>query len=76
MITIAEAPSHRIDRRVYGQFAEHLGRCIYEGLWVGADSEHPEQERHPHATSSRRSARSRCPSCAGRADASPTSTTG
>ena len=36
MITIAEAPSHLIDRRVYGQFAEHLGRCIYEGLWVGA----------------------------------------
>jgi LacI family transcriptional regulator len=25
MITIAETPSHRIDRRVYGQFAEHLG---------------------------------------------------
>lgn len=38
MITIADAPSHRIDRRVYGQFAEHLGRCIYEGVWVGADS--------------------------------------
>ena len=38
MITIAETPSHHIDRRVYGQFAEHLGRCIYEGLWVGADS--------------------------------------
>ncbi len=38
MITIAEAPSHLIDRRVYGQFAEHLGRCIYEGVWVGVDS--------------------------------------
>ncbi|WP_457101964.1 alpha-N-arabinofuranosidase [Microbacterium sp. P5_E9] len=38
MITIAEAPSHHIDRRVYGQFAEHLGRCVYEGLWVGSDS--------------------------------------
>ena len=22
---------------VYGHFAEHLGRCIYEGLWVGDD---------------------------------------
>ena len=42
MITIAEAPSHRIDRRVYGQFAEHLGRCIYEGLWVGRGFRHPE----------------------------------
>ena len=34
----ASASTHRIDRRVYGQFAEHLGRCIYEGVWVGADS--------------------------------------
>jgi alpha-L-arabinofuranosidase len=42
MITIAtDAASHHIDRRVYGQFAEHLGRCIYEGLWVGRDSDIP-----------------------------------
>lgn len=41
MITIADGPSHRIDRRVYGQFAEHLGRCIYEGVWVGEDSDIP-----------------------------------
>lgn len=27
-----------IDRNVYGHFAEHLGRCIYEGIWVGEDS--------------------------------------
>ena len=26
---------------IYGQFAEHLGRCIYEGIWVGPDSEIP-----------------------------------
>jgi alpha-L-arabinofuranosidase len=26
---------------IYGQFAEHLGHCIYEGLWVGEDSEIP-----------------------------------
>jgi len=32
------ADSHTIDRRIYGQFAEHLGRCVYEGLWVGRDS--------------------------------------
>ena len=30
-----------ISRYIYGQFAEHLGRCIYEGVWVGADSEIP-----------------------------------
>jgi alpha-L-arabinofuranosidase len=23
---------------IYGHFAEHLGRCIYEGLWVGEES--------------------------------------
>lgn len=27
-----------INRNIYGHFAEHLGRCIYEGLWVGPDS--------------------------------------
>lgn len=32
------AATHRIDRRIYGQFAEHLGRSIYEGVWVGAES--------------------------------------
>ena len=26
---------------IYGQFAEHLGRCIYEGIWVGQDSPIP-----------------------------------
>lgn len=26
---------------VYGHFAEHLGRCIYEGFWVGEDSDIP-----------------------------------
>ncbi|WP_138495625.1 alpha-N-arabinofuranosidase [Paenibacillus pinistramenti] len=30
-----------ISRYLYGQFAEHLGRCIYEGLWVGEDSPIP-----------------------------------
>ena len=31
----------RISRHIYGHFAEHLGRCIYEGIWVGADSTIP-----------------------------------
>ena len=26
---------------IYGQFAEHLGRCIYGGIWVGEDSNIP-----------------------------------
>jgi len=28
----------RISPEIYGHFAEHLGRCIYEGFWVGEDS--------------------------------------
>ncbi|HEY4232178.1 MAG TPA: alpha-L-arabinofuranosidase C-terminal domain-containing protein [Lacipirellulaceae bacterium] len=27
----------KISRHIYGQFAEHLGRCIYDGFWVGND---------------------------------------
>lgn len=30
-----------IDRNIYGHFSEHLGRCIYEGYWVGEDSPIP-----------------------------------
>jgi alpha-N-arabinofuranosidase len=30
-----------IDRNLFGQFAEHLGKGIYEGVWVGPDSPIP-----------------------------------
>ena len=30
-----------IPKEIYGQFSEHLGRCIYGGLWVGKDSNIP-----------------------------------
>lgn len=30
-----------VNRNVFGHFAEHLGRCVYEGLWVGEDSPIP-----------------------------------
>jgi len=30
-----------ISRFIYGHFAEHLGRCIYDGIWVGEDSPIP-----------------------------------
>jgi len=35
----SDAPT--VNPNVYGHFAEHLGRCIYEGFWVGEDSEIP-----------------------------------
>ncbi len=31
----------KIDRNLFGQFAEHLGTGIYEGIWVGPDSPIP-----------------------------------
>src|SRR4051812_8538694 len=37
----AQSPGPIIDRHIYGQFAEHLGRGIYEGIWVGENSKIP-----------------------------------
>ena len=30
-----------IEPEVYGHFSEHLGRCIYQGIFVGEDSDIP-----------------------------------
>ena len=30
-----------IKKEIYGHFSEHLGRCIYEGIFVGEDSDIP-----------------------------------
>ena len=30
-----------ISKDIYGHFSEHLGRCIYDGLYVGEDSPIP-----------------------------------
>ena len=40
-IVHADQPGAKIDRHIYGQFAEHLGRGIYEGVWVGEHSSIP-----------------------------------
>jgi alpha-L-arabinofuranosidase len=37
----ADQPGAKIDRHLYGQFAEHLGRGIEEGVWVGEHSQIP-----------------------------------
>lgn len=29
---------NKINKEIYGHFSEHLGRCIYEGIYVGEDS--------------------------------------
>lgn len=38
LMIAADKPGAEISRDIYGQFSEHLGRCIYEGIWVGEDS--------------------------------------
>ncbi|WP_421888927.1 alpha-N-arabinofuranosidase [Marinoscillum sp.] len=39
VIINADQGKHQISRHIYGHFAEHLGRCIYDGFYVGADNE-------------------------------------
>ncbi|MGE5814147.1 MAG: alpha-N-arabinofuranosidase, partial [Acidobacteriota bacterium] len=37
----ADTPGPIVNRNIYGHFAEHLGRGIYEGIWVGPESPIP-----------------------------------
>ncbi|MBO3800071.1 MAG: alpha-N-arabinofuranosidase [Candidatus Brockarchaeota archaeon] len=43
---LVDATTHigALDRRCYGQFIEHLGECIYGGIWVGKDSKIPNEK--------------------------------
>jgi alpha-N-arabinofuranosidase len=41
LIIDTDQPGPTISKHIYGHFAEHLGRCIYEGIWVGEDSAIP-----------------------------------
>ncbi len=72
----ADQSGPKIDRHIFGQFAEHLGRGIEEGVWVGEHSSIPNvrglsQRRHRSACAS-----CMCRWCAGQAAASRTNTTG
>ncbi len=41
-ITInADLGNEIISKHIYGHFSEHLGHCIYEGYWVGEESQIP-----------------------------------
>lgn len=40
LVNALDKKSH-INREIYGHFSEHLGRCIYNGIYVGEDSEIP-----------------------------------
>lgn len=40
-LKLDEANGTIIPKEIYGQFSEHLGSCIYGGLWVGPESDIP-----------------------------------
>ena len=46
VITIqANIPQQTISKNIYGHFAEHLGRCIYDGFWVDPNLDVPKEGR-------------------------------
>ncbi len=45
----ADQPGPVINRNIYGQFSEHLGHCIYDGIWVGEDSPIPNTDGYNNA---------------------------
>ena len=38
-----DVPGPTISRHLYGHFAEHLGRCVYDGFYVGESSDLPNE---------------------------------
>jgi alpha-N-arabinofuranosidase len=41
LVIVTNHPGPVISKDIYGHFSEHLGTCIYGGLWVGTDSKIP-----------------------------------
>ena len=41
LLIFPNSGKNTISRHIYGHFSEHLGRCIYGGIWVGEDSPIP-----------------------------------
>jgi alpha-N-arabinofuranosidase len=41
LIVNANKKGEKINREIYGHFSEHLGRCIYDGLYAGENSSIP-----------------------------------
>lgn len=41
LVVIANSSGPAISKDIYGHFSEHLGTCIYGGIWVGPDSKIP-----------------------------------
>jgi alpha-N-arabinofuranosidase len=41
LVVNADQGEFQISKNIYGHFSEHLGHCIYGGIWVGEDSPIP-----------------------------------
>ena len=41
IVVLDKEPIGTISPFIHGHFAEHLGRCCYDGIWVGRDSKIP-----------------------------------
>ncbi len=41
LIVYPDSGKYKISKHIYGHFSEHLGRCIYDGIWVGENSRIP-----------------------------------
>lgn len=41
LVIMADQQGPVISKDIYGHFSEHLGACIYGGIWVGRDSKIP-----------------------------------
>ena len=46
---LLDEPLGEISPNIYGQFTEHIGGVIYDGVWVGREIEDPQPIRHPFA---------------------------
>jgi alpha-N-arabinofuranosidase len=44
LVIVANHTGPVISKDIYGHFSEHLGSCIYGGIWVGKDSKIPNTE--------------------------------
>lgn len=41
LTVVMNEPTGKLNRNILGHFTEHLGACIYDAMWVGADSSIP-----------------------------------
>jgi len=44
IIVNTDIEKDKINKHIYGHFAEHLGRCIYDGIYVGENNTNIKQE--------------------------------